>query len=875
MKGSDIRTAFLKYFAERSHTVVASSGLVPHDDPTLLFANAGMNQFKDIFLGKEVRSYKRATSCQKVVRAGGKHNDLENVGRTARHHTFFEMLGNFSFGDYFKEDAIKFAWEFLTKNLNLPEEKLFVTIYKDDDEAFKIWHEVIGLHASKIIRKGEKDNFWQMGDTGPCGPCSEIFIDQGEGVGCGRPECDAYCDCDRHLEIWNLVFMQYNRDEDGNLHPLPKPSIDTGMGLERIAAVVQGKSSNYDTDLIKPIIEYTAKLSGVEYGANEASDVSMRVIADHSRSAAFLIADGVLPSNEGRGYVLRRIMRRAMRHGRMLGLEGAFFCKVCGFVVDFMKGHYVELADKKTYITKAVETEEKAFGRTLSAGMKLINEEILPAAAETKTISGEDIFKLYDTHGFPVDLLEDIATDAGYVLDMAGFESAMSKQQERAKRSGLGVSSAGILDILKNLSGRITSEFWGYASLEASSPVEALVKGDCEVDIISEGEDADIILTVTPFYPEGGGQVGDTGIIEINGNIFKVNNTLKVGEMIIHRGVMQKGRIAKGQSVKAIVDAQRRCLIERNHTTTHLLHKALRKFVGEHARQAGSMVSDDRLRFDFTHSSPLTHQQISSIEKEVNNIIFQGLMVKKRVEDIQDAIDSGATALFGEKYSDIVRVVEVDGYSVELCGGCHTDNTVSIGLFKIISESSVASGVRRIEALTGSKALEYLSEAECINKNIGAMLKCSQGEIVSRVSDLIENAKETERLKKEAEDGIAARAAGKMADDAREINGIKALSVKLNMVSADGMRNMVDSLRDKLGSCVVLVAGETDGKLILVCGVSKDLTGKYKAGAIVKETAKIAGGSGGGKDDMAQAGAKDVSKLEELLEKFYSIVASV
>ncbi len=875
MKGSDIRSAFLMYFSDRRHTVVSSSSLVPYDDPTLLFANAGMNQFKDIFLGKEERSYKRATSCQKVVRAGGKHNDLENVGRTARHHTFFEMLGNFSFGNYFKEDAIKYAWDFLTNTLNLPKEKLFVTIYRDDDEAFKIWHEVIGLHSSKIIRKGEKDNFWQMGDTGPCGPCSEIFIDQGEGVGCGRPECDPHCDCDRHLEIWNLVFMQYNRDEAGNLHPLPKPSIDTGMGLERIAAVVQGKSSNYDTDLIRPIIDYIAEKAGKKYGENETDDISMRVIADHSRSTTFLIGDGVMPSNEGRGYVLRRIMRRAMRHGRMLGFEKEFFFDICGFVVDFVKGHYVELADKKAYVIKSVETEEKAFSRTLTAGMKHINEEIFSAAKSTKVISGKDIFKLYDTYGFPVDLLEDIATDYGFTLDMSSFEKEMAKQQERAKRAGLGVASSNISDTLKKLSGLHTSEFWGYASLDAAAPIEAIVKDDKEVDIISEGEKADIIMTITPFYPESGGQVGDTGIMDIDGNIFKVENTIKVGEMILHKGVVTKGKISKGQIAKCQVDEERRHLIERNHTATHLLHKALQKVVGAHARQAGSLVADDKLRFDFTHNISLTDEEIRAIEHEVNTTISKALPVYKRIESIQDAVESGATALFGEKYGNIVRVVEVAKYSIELCGGCHTDNISSIGIFKIINETSVASGIRRIEALTGKKAFEYLSQIESINKNISSMLKCSTNEVVARVADLIENSKENERIRKEAEERVALRAADKMIEEAREINGVKVLSVKLGMMSPDGMRNMADTLRSKLGSSVVLIGGEKDDKLTFICAVSKDLVGKYKAGKIVKEVAKIAGGSGGGKDDMAQAGAKDIDKLDEVLEKFYSIVSDI
>lgn len=875
MNGSDIRSSFLMYFSDRRHTVVTSSSLVPTDDASLLFANAGMNQFKDIFLGKEERSYKRATSCQKVVRAGGKHNDLENVGRTARHHTFFEMLGNFSFGNYFKEDAIKYAWDFLTNVLSIPQEKLFVTIYKDDDEAFNIWHDVIGLHSSKIIRKGKKDNFWQMGDTGPCGPCSEIFYDQGEGVGCCRPECDPYCDCDRHLEIWNLVFMQYNRDEKGKLNPLPKPSIDTGMGLERIAAVVQGKSSNYDTDLIKPIIDFIAEKSEKKYGANEDDDVSMRVIADHSRSTTFLIADGVMPSNEGRGYVLRRIMRRAMRHGRMLGFDNEFFFEICGFVVDFMKHHYVELADKKEYVIKTVELEEKAFGRTLTSGMKHINEEIFPNIKKNKKVKGKDIFKLYDTYGFPVDLLEDIAKDAGFTLDMKGFEKEMAKQQERAKKAGLGVSSSGVSDVVKKLSGLHNSEFWGYVSLEAAAPIEAIVKDDKEVDIISEGEKAEIVLTITPFYPEGGGQIGDTGYLEVDGNIFRVENTIKIGEMILHQGIVTKGSLSKGQVVNGKVDEERRHSIERNHTATHILHKALQKVIGPHARQAGSLVSFDKLRFDFTHSIPLNDEEIIAIESEVNNTIFKSLPVLKRVVDIKDAMEEGATALFGEKYGNIVRVVEVSEYSKELCGGCHTDNISSIGIFKIIGETSVASGVRRIEALTGKRAFEYIRNIEKINFNIANMLKCSANEIVERVSDLITNSKEAEKLRKDVEERIAMRATDKFIEGVRTINGINALSVQLNKMTVEGMRNMVDSIRNKLGSSVVLVAGENNGKLTIICGVSKDLVGKYKAGAIVKEVAKIAGGSGGGKDDMAQAGAKDISKLNELLENFYTVISNI
>ena len=711
--GSQIRAAFLKYFADNGHTVVSSSSLVPHDDPTLLFANAGMNQFKDIFLGKEIRSYKRAASCQKVVRAGGKHNDLENVGRTARHHTFFEMLGNFSFGDYFKRNAINFAWTFLTKELELPVEKLFVTVYQDDDEAFNLWQEVAGISPDKIYRKGAKDNFWQMGDTGPCGPCSEIFIDQGEGVGCGRQDCNPDCDCDRHLELWNLVFMQFNRDEEGNLSPLPKPSIDTGMGLERIAAIMQSKQSNYETDLIRPIIDYTARLAGVEYGKDEQTDISLRVIADHSRSTTFLIGDGVLPSNEKRGYTLRKIMRRAMRYGRMLGIEHEFFYDVCGFVVDFMKDHYVELTDKKSFITKTVETEEKGFSKTLATGMKIIEEELLEKYKSTKLIDGKDIFKLYDTYGFPVDLLEDIAADAGYSLDMEVFDKMMEQQQARAKASSLGIAACGTSDVLKELSGQIVTEFGGYAGLVASGKILAMVSNDKRVYEVQAGDNVDIILDVTTSYAEGGGQAGDEGIITGSDNsLFKIENTLKLNDMIIHRGKVLKGFFKEQDTVKVEVDETIRQYTEYNHTATHLLHKALQKIIGDHARQAGSLVNDERLRFDFTHSQALTSQQIDAIEKEVNRAIIANYPVHKRIEALEEAMQEGATALFGEKYGEEVRVVQIANYSKELCGGCHVDRTGVIGLFKILSESSVAQGVRRIEAVTSHKAFKYLSDMD-------------------------------------------------------------------------------------------------------------------------------------------------------------------
>lgn len=871
MTGSQIRAAFLEYFKSCGHTLVPSSSLVPENDPTLLFANAGMNQFKDVFLGKEARAYNRAASCQKVVRAGGKHNDLENVGRTARHHTFFEMLGNFSFGDYFKEEAIKFAWAFLTEHMGLPKDKLLVTVYKDDDEAFNIWNKVINVDASRIFRKGDKDNFWQMGDTGPCGPCSEIFIDQGSSVGCGRSECDIDCDCDRHLEIWNLVFMQYNRDEKGTLSPLPKPSIDTGMGLERVTAVIQGKQSNYDTDLFQPIINFIAELAGVKYGASADIDVSLRVIADHSRSSSFLIGDGVLPSNEGRGYVLRRIMRRAMRHGKMLGFENEFFYKVCGFVVDFMKGHYLELADKKAFVVKAVESEEKAFIKTLFAGMKIINEELLPLA-KNKIVSGDEIFKLYDTHGFPVDLLEDIVADAGYSLDMVGFEKAMAVQRDMAKKSSLGVASSAVPDVLKKLGGGVATIFKGYDNIIVPCNIVALVKNDAEISNISVKDKGYIILDATSFYPEGGGQAGDKGEIHSGDNIFKVENAFKVGGIIVHQGVVAKGNFSVGAAVTAEVDEKLRRSTEHNHTSTHLLHKALQKFVGDHARQAGSLVSADRFRFDFTHSSALTEKQIEDIEKEVNEIIFDGRAVLKRSEKTEDAIKSGATALFGEKYGDTVRVVEVEGYSIELCGGCHTDNTASIGIFKIISEQSVASGVRRIEATTGRYALDYLNSYEKITKKLSTSLKCGPQEIVARVGELQNIVKEKDRTIKSLEDKLASKGIDNMLEGLKVINGVKVLSVRQDNATVDAMRNFVDLARNRIGSGVVVVGGVSDGKITFICGVTPDISVKLKAGSIVKEVASVAGGGGGGRDDMAQAGGKDIEKIDDALNKVYSLI---
>lgn len=872
ISGKDIREKFLKYFEKHGHKIVDSSSLVPQNDPTLLFTNAGMNQFKDLFLGLEKREYTRATTCQKVVRAGGKHNDLENVGRTARHHTFFEMLGNFSFGDYFKKEAIEYAWEFLTKELGLPEEKLFVSIYFDDEEAFEIWNKVIGIPAEKILRRGEKDNFWSMGDTGPCGPCSEIHIDQGPEAGCRKPDCNPDCDCDRHLELWNLVFMQYDRSADGKLTPLPKPSIDTGMGLERITAVCQGKLSNYDTDLIKPIIEFTAKLAGKNYGNNEKDDVSLRVIADHSRSTTFLIADGVIPSNEGRGYVLRRIMRRAMRHGKMLGFDETFFYKVCEFVVDFMGDHYIELKDKKDYISKMVAFEEKRFSRTLDLGLKLI-DELLEKNKDRKEISGSEIFKLYDTYGFPIDLLQDIAEDNGYKLDLIGFDKEMALQQERAKKHWVGSGEEKIAEVYKKLS-HLKTEFQGYDNHSLTVKILALIENGEEKQEVQEGKEVDILLEQTPFYPEGGGQQGDTGTIYSREAIAEVKDTKKYGNLIVHKAIVKKGTLKVGENVTAEIDSEKRIATERNHTSTHLLHKALQMVLGDHVRQAGSLVNDEKLRFDFSHFEAISKDDIIEIERIVNSIIIKNLSVTKTLMPIEEAVKSGAMALFGEKYDRIVRVVEVSDFSKELCGGCHVRNTGEIGFFRIIGEMSVAAGVRRIEAVTGMKAFDEYVKMKNILDDIMLTIKVSQDQIVSRVKDLLE---ENKAIKKDLDDQKSRELMKIMEDLDRytyDINGVKLISIKISYPDINKVRELADNIKDKIKSGIVLIAAINNDKLTILCGITRDLTDRFSADKIVKEITKITGGGGGGRSDFAQAGGKDISKLDEALTKIKSFLGA-
>jgi len=884
MTGNEIRKKFLDYFKERGHTIVKSSSLIPSADPTLLFTNAGMVQFKDVFLGKEKRDYKRAVSSQKCVRAGGKHNDLEVVGRTARHHTFFEMLGNFSFGDYFKEGAIEYGWEFMTEVVKLPKEKLWITVYKDDDEAFKIWNEKIGIPVNKIVRLGEKDNFWSMGDTGPCGPCSEIHIDQGEGIGCGRPECNVECDCDRFMEVWNLVFMQYNRDAKGVLTPLPNPSIDTGMGLERLSAVAQKVKSNYDSDLLRPIITYTEGLFEKEYGKDSNMDISFRVIADHSRSMTFLIGDGVMPSNEGRGYVLRRIIRRASRHGRMLGKSEPFLFKTSDVVIDLMKDTYPELLDRREYISKVISTEEERFSNTLDFGMKMLNDmvESLKAKRE-RLIAGEDAFKLYDTYGFPLDLTEDIARDSGLAVDSAGFNRAMEVQKERARASWKGSGEEGIKSIYRDIAHKIKGTqslskpqrdmFIGYDTLESEGTVLSLIKGNDMVKSASEGEQVEIVFDKTPFYGESGGQVGDTGKIWNDDVHIDVTDTKKpLQNLIIHNCIVKKGNIKVGDVITISVSNEKRRATALNHSATHLLHTALRDVLGDHVKQAGSLVAPDRLRFDYTHFSAPALKELHRVEEIVNQKIRENYPVETSVTGLEEAIKKGATALFGEKYGEEVRIVKMGDYSMELCGGTHVRATGDIGLFKIVHEGSVASGIRRIEALTGEGAYKYVRQEEDSLLEIREVLKSPPQEEMTKLKKIMDRNKELERELQKQKEKITKDMSGDTVSEIKDIKGINVISKNLGNFDIKDLRTFVDSTKVRIKSGVVVVGAVTDGKVSLVAGVTKDLISKLNAGEIIKQTAVIVDGSGGGRADMAQAGGKNPSKLGEALEKVYEIV---
>ncbi|QWV96959.1 alanine--tRNA ligase [Geomonas nitrogeniifigens] len=874
MTGKEIRAQFFNFFQRKGHTLVESSNLIPKNDPTLLFTNAGMNQFKDVFLGLEKRDYIRAVSSQKCVRAGGKHNDLENVGRTARHHTFFEMLGNFSFGDYFKKEAIAYAWEFLTVELGLSKDRLYVTVYNDDDEAADIWHNQEGVPRERIYRFGEKDNFWAMGDTGPCGPCSEIFWDNGPGTGCGSPDCAVGCDCDRYMEIWNNVFMQFNRDKDGTLTPLPKPSVDTGMGLERISAVMQGVTSNYDTDLIQGIIRHIEGICGKKYRSDEKDDVSMRVIADHSRATTFLICDGVLPSNEGRGYVLRRIMRRAARHAKMLGVSEPMLYRVVDAVNMMMGDAYPELLEREHYVKKVIKAEEERFIETLDRGLAILNEETAALKAKGETVlSGEVIFKLYDTFGFPVDLTADIVEAEGLTLDEDGFALCMEKQRVKARENWKGSGEQGLAAIYKELHGSgINSEFVGYAEQTAYSTVSAIIKGGVLVEEANAGDEVEIVTARTPFYGESGGQAGDSGTISTGAAHIEVEGTTRpFTDLIVHRGKVVSGNVRNGEAVDLKVASANRAATARNHTATHLLQAALREVLGDHVKQAGSLVTPDRLRFDFTHFSPMTAEEIRRVEVLVNGHIMANDAVDAREMPAAEALAAGATALFGEKYGDIVRVVRVGDVSSELCGGTHVHGAGEIGFFKIISEAGIAAGVRRIEAQTGHGALAVVHQMEDEQRSIATLLKAEGVSTLDRVEKLLAGQRE---LQKELEALQAKVNASKSADliqQVREQNGVKVLAVKVDG-DAKGLRELSDTLKERIGSGIIVLGAGDAVKANLLVAVTSDLTSRWKAGDIIKAIAPIVGGNGGGKPELAQAGGSKPENLAEALEAVYRIV---
>lgn len=872
MKSDDVRKGFLDYFLSKKHEIVRSSSLIPKNDPTLLFTNAGMVQFKSVFLGEEKRPYVRAATCQKCLRAGGKHSDLENVGHTARHHTFFEMLGNFSFGDYFKKDAILFAWELLTERFKLPKDKLWVSIFENDDEAEKLWIDLTGISADRIVRLGAKDNFWQMGDTGPCGPCSEIIIDQGESVGCGSAECKVGCDCDRFLELWNLVFMQFNRDESGNLTPLPKPSIDTGMGLERISAVLQGKLNNFDTDLFAPIISKITSLSKTSYGKDSRTDVSIRVIADHIRAITFLLSDGLMPSNDGRGYVLRRIIRRASRHAKLLGIHEPVLYKLVDTVSDFMSHTFPELAEEKEMTSKVLRFEEERFSRTLEQGMRIMDEVIEKVKKSgLKSIPGEEVFKLYDTYGFPIDLARDIASDNQLVLDEEGFHREMEMQRERARASWIGEEEA-VASIYRELLSEIgKTEFIGYDSMQSESVVKAMVKDGRVIKEAVKDQEIEVFLDKTPFYGESGGQVGDTG--EMTSPDFRgiVIDTKKfIDGLHSHIVKIKDGKLRVWDKVNCNIDIQRRKSIMRNHTATHLLQTALKSVVGEHVKQAGSLVAPDRLRFDFTHFFSLNDAEVEEISDMVNQKILENIKVETSVMDIKEAVASGATALFGEKYGETVRVVRVPGVSSELCGGTHCKATGDIGSFVIVSEGSVASGIRRIEAFTGESALRYFRQKEAELKKITSMLNTDNPS--EKVEKILNDVRELEKKIEKFKGRAASENSAELIKKAKNINGINVISVRVDGLEKKDLRVLADNLKEKLGTGVIVLASAADGEASLLSMVTKDLTDKIKAGAILNKVAEVAGGRGGGRPEMAEGGTKIIEKLDEALELVYDIV---
>jgi alanyl-tRNA synthetase len=868
---AEIRQAFLDFFHSKGHQVVASSSLVPNNDPTLLFTNAGMNQFKDVFLGLDKRAYSRATTSQRCVRAGGKHNDLENVGYTARHHTFFEMLGNFSFGDYFKHDAISYAWELLTGEnwFNLPKEKLWVTVYETDDEAFYIWQKQIGVPAERIIRIGDNkgaafasDNFWQMGDTGPCGPCTEIFFDHGDHIWGGPPGSPEE-DGDRYIEIWNIVFMQFNRQSDGTMLPLPKPSVDTGMGLERIAAVLQHVNSNYEIDLFTTLIAAVAKLTG----ATDMGNKSLRVIADHIRSCAFLIADGVIPSNENRGYVLRRIIRRAIRHGNMLGAKDTFFYKLVAPLIEVMGPAAEELKRQQAQVEQVLKSEEEQFARTLERGLALLDDEL--AKLQGDTLDGETAFRLYDTYGFPVDLTADVCRERGLKVDEQGFELAMEAQRRRARESsGFGADYNSLIRVDG------ASQFNGYDREEQQAKVTALFRDGQPVDEIHAGEEAVVVLDETPFYGESGGQVGDKGVLKAAGSEFVVSDAQKYGQAIGHLGKLASGSLKLNDRVDAVIDSERRNRIRLNHSATHLLHAALRQILGEHVAQKGSLVNDKYLRFDFSHSEAMKPEQIRAVEDLVNQQIRRNLSVQTEVMALDDAKEKGAMALFGEKYDDHVRVLTMGDFSTELCGGTHANRTGDIGLFRIQSESGTAAGIRRIEAVTGEGAIATLHQQSDLLQDVAHLVKGDSNNLSDKVRAVLDRTRALEKELQQLKDQQAAQESASLSSQAKLVNGVKLLVSQLDNVEPKIMRTMVDDLKNQLGSAIIVLATVEEGKVSLIAGVTKDLTDRVKAGELIGNIAQQVGGKGGGRPDMAMAGGSDANALPAALNSVEAWVAA-
>ena len=867
MTGAQLRSAFLDYFGKNGHKILPSASLVPGNDPTLLFTNSGMVQFKEYFLGMSTADWKRATTAQRCLRVSGKHNDLENVGYTARHHTLFEMLGNFSFGDYFKKEAIFFGWDFLTREVGVDGTRMTVSVFREDDEAYDLWHKTMGIPASRIVRFDEKDNFWSMGATGPCGPCSEILYDQGEGVGCGRPGCAVGCDCDRFLEIWNLVFMQFNQDESGTRTTLPKPSIDTGMGLERLAGVVQGVTSNYDTDLFRPIVDGISRQCGVPVGKSPALDAAMRVVADHARATAFLIADGIVPSNEGRGYVLRRIMRRALRHGKKLGFDGPFLHRVAGIVVEEFREAYPGLAQSASFVDTVAFQEERRFLETLDAGLRMVEEEFSRMSGSGNVFPGELAFRLYDTYGFPADLTADLCRERGVALDSAGFEKEMEKQRTQSRVSWKG-GEIGAQDAVAGELSRagISVDFVGYERMESDARVVAVFRQGARVASAASGEEAELVTDVTPFYGESGGQAGDTGDVQGDGFTLRVQDTRRMSaDQVIHRVKVLSGTLREGQGARLRVDETSRRLTQGNHTATHLLQAGLRKIVGTHVKQAGSYVGPDKLRFDFSHFETLSPETLSAVEEEVNRAVFAPRPVTWESLPYEQAVAAGAMAFFGEKYADIVRMVTVPEVSRELCGGTHVRNTAEIGLFHILSEGAVAAGVRRIEAVTGLPAWRCLREEAGTLHGVARELKVAAPEVPERVRRLSAQIKALEKALQEARRRSSRDLVGEILSGAKEVAGVRRVSAEVEAMDAAALRDLADAVKGKLSSGILLLGAREGDRCHLVAGVTSDLTGRFSASDIVRKAAALVGGGGGGRKDMAQAGGSRVGNLPEAL----------